>query len=76
MEFVVVVTAGGHGAMLGRDCKAESDGKEKMQEVLENWKYLPFFVRPYAGKMLFAPLAGFPFSEQYTRDTYLPELIT
>ena len=62
MEFV---TAGGHGAMLGQDGQPRTYNrtKEKMLSALEKWQYMPFFVRPHADKLLFATLAGFPFSE-------------
>ena len=70
MEFV---NAGGHGAMLGQDGQPRTYNrtKEKMLSVLEKWQYMPFFVRPHADKLLFAPLAGFPFSEQHVCSAYL-----
>ena len=70
MEFV---NAGGHGAMLGQDGQPRTYNrtKDKMLSVLEKWQYMPFFVRPHADKLLFAPLAGFPFSEQHVCSAYL-----
>ena len=70
MEFD---TAGGHGEMLGRDRQARTYNrtKDKMLVVLEKWQYLPFFVSPHGGKMLVAPLAGFLFSEQLAKSSYL-----
>ena len=62
-SFVQAGGAGGMKCQDGTDRKYNRQ-KDKMLQVLKEILFVPFFVRPYTDKVLFVPLAGFPFREE------------
>ena len=42
-----------------------------MLQLLKEYKFIPFFVRPHPDKFLVAPLPGFPFREELVCTSYL-----
>ena len=67
------VSAGGTGGMKSQDGtdRKYNRTKDKMLQVLKEYKFIPFFVRPHPDKFLVAPLPGFPFREELVCSSYL-----